>query len=413
MPRLLSINFDNVLFGLVCGYAFFIPLEQILDVWFGIDTVLKPYRVFALLIIGIFAIKLRFRATGNPQLKYDLFLYGIFAYGLIITGIRMVTSKFHLGYLFNDTFQLGLYLAVFVIMRHINLSMARVWTIIKFLSVGIVLNAMRFFYEFHILQTYTRTGGFMDNPNYLALSLAVLLLLIITQRVEFNTLKLKALWWFLLLFCGYVLILAGSATSLVVLAGCLVFLWTLYPLRQKIRLAALLLGLGLALGGGGWAFLQTQAPLLLAKRVQNKRNKEDNRMPLWKGVIRASQDSYFTGLGVGQFKGNFYRYYPEENNDLIRRIVQRNYFLSPHSDYLALLVVYGIVGLLCYLAFVFLSGRALLRNLRTALAPEHKRYYQFALMSLVALVLFGIGHENLNSALFWILLSNGSKVAFN
>ena len=236
MSRTLNINLDNILFGLACLYAFFIPLEKVLEVLFGIDTVLKPYRVMALLMLGLFALKLRYRATANLHLKRDIFLYAVFAYGVIITLVRMLTTKFYLGYLYNDTFQLGLYLATFIVLRHINLSRQRVWTILRWLTAGIIINALYLFNIQFFLRLFKRAGGMMDNPNYFALSIVFVLLMVVLERSRFTGIWRKVLWWIAIVFLLYMLILAGSRISFAILMACLLLAFALASFKDKLRM---------------------------------------------------------------------------------------------------------------------------------------------------------------------------------
>ena len=218
------------------------------------------------------------------------------------------------------------------------------------------------------------------------------------------------LWWITLLLLVYVFILAGSRTSLLVLLGALALMLVLTSARDKIRIVSVGLVVLVVVGIGGPSALDEMTPLRLLNRIEKKKSKDDPRIAIWKGVLLASEQNSFLGVGTGQFKGNFPKYYKEENNDLISRIVQRNYFLSPHSDYFAILVIYGAFGLVCYLVFLFLSGRSMLAAYTNASTPEHKQHYKFALLIFTVLVLFGVAHENLGSAFFWILLAIGTKV---
>jgi O-antigen ligase len=111
------------------------------------------------------------------------------------------------------------------------------------------------------------------------------------------------------------------------------------------------------------------------------------------------------GLGVGQFKGRFQEFYQEENHILIRRIIERNYFLSPHSDYMAILIIYGVVGLVFYLLFLLFTGRKIVFFIRNSISVQQKIHYQTSLLIFMILVMFGTTSESFNSALFWILLS--------
>lgn len=411
MRGIIKIDFDKLIHSLVCLYAFFIPLEKILEVFLGIDTVFKPYRVLAILIFAVFAVKMCYRWTRNTEIKKDVFLYLIFAYGLIITLYRMITTNFGMSHMLNDGFQTGLYVGVFVVMRHINLDMKRLLVVLKSLAIGVIANAFFVFYNFYVLQGYTRGSGMMDNPNFLAFSLLVVMLLMISRRSKLDNIYKKVAWAITLFFLAYVFIIAGSRTNLVILAIGLLINFFFSSGKDKRTLIGFGLITFFLLEIGGATSVRKSGPLILVQRTQRK-SAEDNRIPVWKGVLRASEATNYMGLGLGQFKTRFREFYYEENNLLIRRMIERNFFLTSHSDYLELLVVYGIPGLICYLIFLILSGRDLWYRLRSTSNPEHKIYYQFGLIVFVGLLLFGITSENFGSALFWILLGISTKIEF-
>ena len=408
----LNINLDNWIYKLLCWYAFFVPLEKILEVFFNIDTIFKPYRVLALAILLSFGIRTVYYRNKNQQLKQDFFLYLIFIYGLVITIYKLITTQFHLGYLYNDAFQIGLYLGVFVVIRHVNISSQQIRNILKFLTVGVLINAAYVFIKFYVLQGYRRDGGFMDNPNYLALSLVVAILLLIFRRAAFAGIYKKLLWLAILGLLGYVFIISGSRTGLLVLGITVLLSFYFLSMKEKTILICFSLVIGTMLIIGGMDKLKDTGPLFLVNRIDKKKSSEDVRIPIWKGVIKASQESNFTGLGIGQFKHRFHEFYYEENNDLIKRMVKRGYFLSPHSDYLALLVVYGIIGLLSYLIFLILTSKHILERLRKVNSNGEKTHLQYCFLIFISLILFGITAENFNHPLYWILLSTSTKLQF-
>ncbi|MBL4708654.1 MAG: O-antigen ligase family protein [Flavobacteriales bacterium] len=405
MKARINVNFDNLIHKLVCLYAFFIPFERVLKVFFSIDTILKPYRIVAILIILSFGLKLFFRWNSNKEIKEDIFLYLLFVYGLIITLFRMLTAKFYLGYLLNDLFQMGLYLAIFIVIRHINLNVKKVFTILKYLTVGIVLNSIYVFYSYYFLFHIRRQGGFMDNPNYLALSLVIAIVLLIMRRSEFKGTFRKILWTILVFFLGYVFTITGSRTGFVLLSVCFLIMFLFFSKKQKWAIFLIFIGLFTFFQIDSLSTYNNSSSLILVRRLKNKANTEDVRIPIWKGTIRAANASNFLGLGVGQFKGRFKEFYKEENNSQIRRMVERDYFFSPHSDYLAILVIYGLPGLIFYILFLALTGRKILYQVRSAIDIDQKTYYQYSLLILTIVVIFGITSESFNSALFWILLS--------
>jgi O-antigen ligase len=398
-----------MIFHLLCIYAFLIPLEQILEVLFSIETIFKPYRIAALLLIGIMSLRTLRRTSKNGNLGEDIYLYLIFAYGIVITLYRMMSTRFGLGHFYNDTFQMGLYLAVFIIIRHVNLTRQQIATIYKWLIAAILINALYIFNKFYFLRDFERHAGFMDNPNYLAFGLVI--------GITFTLLMIKprgllqyGLTLASLLIMSYIFMVAGSRTALVVLAMNIVLMIAFSSLKQKINLVLLSLLMIFLVGFRVIKGLEINQPLILLNRVQNASIEEDPRIPAWRGVIRASIQTNFIGLGIGQFKARFYEFYHGENTPLIRRVLSRGYFLSPHSDYLALLVTYGVIGLVFYLIFLTNSFRRIISQLRRAVDKSQKNYFQFSLITLMSIVLFGIAAENFNSALYWIILSLCTKM---
>lgn len=411
MSRKRAVNIDRLIINLLCCYALFVPLEFVLEVFFQIDTIFKPYRIFAILIIGCFALRTFFRWTPNRQFNQDIFLYIVFIYGLLITLIRMIQYVFNLGLFYNDTFQIGLYLGVFVVFRHIRIERRDVVRIIKFLILGVFLNAAYVFNSFFILNNFRRDGGLMDNPNYMALGILVAIVFLI-MRISSN----KGFWKkvagiALILFLGYIFILAGSRTAFAILVACGVLMLYFSPLRAKGGLIVVISVLIGVFAFGGLSYLQQKGPLALVSRVQ-KESSNDNRLPIWKGVVRGAEATTFTGLGIGQFKARFREFYEGENNDLIRRMMETGYFLSPHSDYLALLAIYGVVGLLSYLIFIALSLKEVYLKYRNSLNTKNHIDCQFSFLVLVSIILFGVTNENMISPLFWLLLMLSTRGHF-
>ena len=147
MSLVVNIYFDKILYRLLCLFALFVPLEHILEVFLGIDTIFKPYRIFAILIILTFVIRSFYKWTRNSEINQDIFLYAVFLYGVLITLLRMVTTNFNMGLFANDAFQLSLYLGVFFVLRHLPLNRGEISKIFKYLLAGITFNCGYFFYR--------------------------------------------------------------------------------------------------------------------------------------------------------------------------------------------------------------------------------------------------------------------------
>lgn len=411
MSRRIHIDLDKTIIRLLYAYAFLVPFETVLEVFFDVDTIFKPYRVTLLLIIAAFGLKAVRRWTPNGQIRNDIFLYLIFILGLLITAFRMISVPFNMPYFINDAFQISLYLALFLVIRHVSMNARTIRNVFFWLALGASVNGLYAFYNFYILQKFERSNGFMDNPNYFGLSLVVVLLFIVNWRLEISGLRNKVLATIMFIIVAYVLIISGSRTGLFVFIMGVLGNFYFSRLKEKRSLIKIIAVGALLLVIGGYNFLKTTGPLVVFNRIQTS-EREDNRIPIWKGVLRASESTYFMGMGIGQFKANFNKFYQDETNELLRRVLQRNYFLSPHSDYLSILVVYGVLGLASYLAFVFASLKELWFRLRLAAGDFNRLHYQFSFLIFLVLTLFGLTHENFFSPLFWVLLSLSTKLAF-
>ena len=127
----ISIDYNKVLVTLFCCFAFSMPFELILEVWFDIETILKPFRFLSLLIIGAFGIKVLQQGLYLDEKNYaDWFLYGVFIYGILISCWRMISGVFDMGLFINDSFQFSL----LAITYFIYIMFSSNWTFPNFYS---------------------------------------------------------------------------------------------------------------------------------------------------------------------------------------------------------------------------------------------------------------------------------------
>ena len=403
-------NVTKFRFYLLCTYAFLLPFEMVLDVLLGIDTVLKPYRVIALAIIGISILCIKkSRLKVNKDFNEDLFLYVIFVYGIIITFYSMVSTRFGISQFFNDTFQIGLYLAVFIIIKNLYLTRDNWLQLFKSLIAGIAINALYIYNNFFIIRNSSRQSGFMDNPNFVGLATAVSILFLLMHFNQIRKFASKVIIVGILFILLSTFLVAGSRISLLVLVlGCLLVTY-LGPAIRK-------LAVGLAIILAGFYFtinsdvFEGRSSYILVNRVKKTNEGGDPRFPLWRGAIRAAVATNFTGLGIGQFKARFGEFYAEEKNKIIRNFVTFGAGMSVHSDYFALLTEYGLIGMLSYIAFILLSLR---KNWLHSKVYDYdyrlKLTYQTNFIILFSLAIFGLASESFISPICWFLLSISTK----
>jgi O-antigen ligase len=408
---LIEINLDRAIFALLCLYALLVPFELALEILLGIKTIFKPYRIVCLLLIVLFGIKqLTSRELKTSvDLKTDVLLYALFGYGIMVSFISMIVAEFSLSKFYNEIFQTGLYISIFVIVKGTPLNEKKLRTLINYLVVGISLNALYVVYNYYWLRNLGRQSGFFDNPNYLSLSIifaiAAILIYLRELRLRSKLLLIAALPMLMAAFT-----IAGSrAGFFVIIAVLLVVLFYQNWLTKAIIAGGFLLFATYVFSTGDQFSRSSANQSVLASRLSDREIADDPRFPIWKGVIRASQQTYFIGLGLGQFEARFPEFYREENNLLIYEILNYGYHLSPHSDYMAVLITYGIIGLLLFLIFYFLSFLRLFRQLANNSGTQFYSLYQIQLAGLITVVLFGVASENFVSGLFWIILTLSTK----
>lgn len=414
---LININLNKVLFTLFCLYAFSMPFELILEILFDVDTIFKPFRVLSLAIIGVYGVQLiknGFRFTFDD--KNDLLLYLVFVYGIFISLYRIISQFFDFGYFYNQLFQTTLFFITYFIFKSIPLATQQALKILKYFMAGIIVNAFYIFNHFVILHIYGRQAGLTDNPNYASLGLLTVITFLVLklnlERQDLRSILKVAGIGLVTVFLLYINLLTGCRTGLIIFALASMFIFFFASWRKKVVLAFLSLFMALTLIPSNLDEANLGGPLILLKRLNQsiETGGEDVRYVVWRGVFRVLEQEGYGGMGIGQFKANFPKYFSDESNKLILEMVTRGYHLSTHNDFLALLSDFGIIGLLLYLIFLFYSFRKIALQLYTS--PRNRDVWflaQFNFIIFLSLIIFGLTAENFQHQLFWFLLMFSTK----
>jgi len=137
---------------------------------------------------------------------------------------------------------------------------------------------------------------------------------------------------------------------------------------------------------------------------------EDVRVVVWRGVFKTLEKEGYEGMGIGQFKAKFPKYFNNEPNQLIVAMVAYGYHLSPHNDYLAILADYGLPSLFLYILFLAIMLMKLFKKaIAYSASQEAKMLAQFSFLVFLCLILFGMASENFQHQLYWFLLMFTTK----
>ena len=227
---------------------------------------------------------------------------------------------------------------------------------------------------------------------------------------------MNVVWtFFLLIFLLYTFGIEGSRTGFVmfVLANFLIFFFS--SVKRKISLVLINGLIVLLLIPGQISNSTLNGPTILFERLNRSiEGEEDVRFVVWKGVFRVLEKEGYQGMGIGQFKSKFPKYFSGESNPLILAMTQYGYFLSTHNDFLAIVTDYGLPSLLFYFIFLILSFNKLWQQANFHRTDEEGEFLaQFCFIFFCCIVIFGLAAENFQHQLYWFLLMFTTKNYIN
>ena len=148
----MAIDFDRILISLFYLFAFSLSFELVFELFLSIETIFKPFRIVALFIVGVYGLKVLKQGVHlNRDDIHDVWLYGVFAYGLIISCVRIVSGPFSMSHFSNDVFQAVLLLAIFFIFKSTPMSIYNIHRCIKSYLWGVACNASYILFNLFIL----------------------------------------------------------------------------------------------------------------------------------------------------------------------------------------------------------------------------------------------------------------------
>ena len=403
MSLMISFRKHNLLIKLFCVYAFLIPFEHLLQVFLGIDTVLKPYRLIAIIIIiTFFFFYPRIRKSASHV--SDIWIYILFAYGVLLSFFVMMFGQFDLGRFLNDFIQIFLYLGVFFVVHQMKINNEEGFLLLSWLVAGITINSFYVGYKYFVLGDLSRQSGFMDNPNYFSLSISVAIIYILTKFREGGIGRYSLFFIGLTFYLLFVFLVAGSRAGLVALIMCLLLSFYFLNFGQKLLIIGMIICAPFFLLLSN-VEMNLDSGIVLFNRLEQMDASEDPRITLWNGAIKAASQTYFAGVGIGQFKARFAEFVDHNENETVRDVINQGGFLSTHSDYFGILANYGLIGLISYLIFLFLSFIRLNLKIFNAKNSRAKIILQYNLILLLSIIIFGIAAEEFLSPLYWFLIA--------
>lgn len=396
-------------------YAFLLPFEMLWLELFGVDTVLKPYRLVGLAVIGL---KIVSRSHPRTRVRIDVFdrsFLFIFTWGLLAAVFWYVFSgSGNLGWAVSDSILIFFAFFVYLVLKSETRRFATVEKLLDSFVLG-TLTSVVIYAGFFGSITSSRFQAFYDNPNRLAVAVTVCLTLIVA-RFLFGRVRRRALDYLwhggLFLFLSFILFFTGSKGALLGFAFSLVAFAVPLMVRSKrtgslnlsrvVTLLPVVVVAGLVVSTAYTQYEDSMAVQRYQMSAGQGSNSTNSRLDIWESAWNVAQDHYFLGVGTAQYRFYHRTYVRRLDNLRSPKIAEAD--LGTHSDYLNLLTSFGVLCTALYAWMLLLIHRGL--NLGLGRLQERDFYPMAAYLPvLVFLVVNAATHIMMGSPDYWFFMA--------
>ncbi|MBR9921783.1 MAG: hypothetical protein GYB31_13165 [Bacteroidetes bacterium] len=411
IPLIKETGENNWFFLLFCCYVFLAPFEDLLEYLYGIKTVFKPYRLFGIIILltGFFK---DFSKKPFFVFKYDLYITLFLVYGIVYTiFLYSIGNSIGFGNFVSTQLQTVFLFLILLTFKRMDFTYRQMQIILWCMVAGIFINSLIIVLDFYVLHLSSREKGLSDNPNYAAYGMVIAAnyLLYHVMKNKFKIFSVKNLIFIAMIIILFFTILATGSRGgfLLFLGSFFLMLFVLSSTKAKRQMLPMVGVLLLLLVN------TPQFQTLTSKATTFNRLKgatQDIRIPLAQAGFNAIEDSGGMGVGVAQMlhRPTFAKYIAPVDRNLVYAIEVRDKGLSLHNLYIEVMAETGFIGLGLMLFYFYQIFKFQWQNFRRNLA--YQGFHQFALVSFICLLVFGIGGKGLLGALFWFVITYCSKV---
>lgn len=387
---------------------FLFAFEQVYIVVGLSDSFLKPYRVAAFLGLALIATRREKLPTQLTRLLVGFL--AVYTWGVFLTLGRSVFLSTDIG---TTVHFLQLFLIGFGLL-YLGLNGIRQPEQINKLLILILLSAILsslIWFALNWGQHIYRASGFFRNPNHFAymLSLSMLIALyLLAQNLRRIGLSLVLLSWVFVSI--FLIVLTGSRGAIFTAAPAMVlFLFRYITEHGRGKGTRIFVGLSILIA------IAMSSPYLLQSGFFDGRLLErfsaaqietgSGRFDIWKAGLLAASDSFYFGIGMGQYI-NVHSYYINQVSGSVYSTVL-DYDLGLHSEFVSLLVEFGIFSLLAYLGCLFAIWRQIRRFSREF--PQWRRLGNILEAMFVLNFFFSMSQEMYIFPYYWVVIALGAS----
>ena len=396
-------KFDKILipsfFFLTCFEFFFVKI-------FGFDLIFKPYRIISIII----SVRLIFHKNIYLD-KYDLLHFLYISIGLLLSLLQSI--------FFNTSFAPTLnVLTHFIIMyvpciyiKNTIKDIKTLQNLIFVFLVGVYINALYCIFEFYFINTegFVRSSGFYRNSSHASCVLSVLFFYLV---LNYNK-RGKGIQKFLFKVINILLVLfaiistGGKTGVLTVLLSPFVFAF--YNWKKVAITVPVFLIISFIL----LVQLQNDNTMssVLSRYTLDEFIRGGGRFDIWKSATNLIADTYFIGVGWGQFI-NYSLEYAQELFSTSTKVVG-NFKLVTHNAFLQSIVEFGLFGFFIFLLIHLFFFKDTIKAYQLNGSRELSVFILFVFL---ATIIYNMTHDAFSSnfiILFYTFLILHYKITYN
>lgn len=399
----MSIKVSAISFFFLAATIFLFTFEQVLVVFLGIDSILKPYRVTVLVGI-VFLIMFPVKITSQVKV-ISLSLAGLYIFGAFIALLWVMVGSGSYERLVNQFVLFFIaycvYLMVVYNIRNVD-DLEKVFFVILF---SVFVSSVIWIISNAGIDSY-RASGFFRNPNHFAYNLGISILISI-----FLFIKAFGRWLFIIPLIINInisvilLLLSGSRSALLALVIVLLIAFYRYKNIGKYgNLKRILISVLIAVFLFGLINVVVDSQIipsrLLSRYEMENMAGASGRTDLIRSGVIAAIEYFGLGMGMGQYMEYHQQYIQQVSGYVYRTVLE--YDLGLHNEYLVLFVEFGVMPLLLYFFIIYLMWRSVRYFYKNM--PQYSMYAIIVEGLLLFDIIFSFSQEMYAFPSHWLVL---------
>lgn len=380
---------DKILRALILITVFLFPFYLIRFSIFGIPTTLIEVVIYMLFLVWLMFF---LRHKSNIYLAYrtinenkTVFIgLVLFIFGALLASILSENQKISFGIFKAYFFDPILFFIVFIstfnqkkIKEALEVLVLSALSILFISELSLILGKLSVF--FSPITYDLRFKGIFNSPNFLAMSMAPLIL--ISFYFIFNTQNktLKSLWWAVLILAAPPFIFTFSYSAFLGVFIALIFSAFFYAKKKmKIILPIFIFIIGTIL-----FISQVSSEKMQNILITDGRSSFVSREMVWSSAADILKDNYIFGIGPGMFQKYYLDYQSKFDTQYLEWAIP-----YPHNVFLAFWVQNGLIGFLGFLIILFWIWKRIWK--RSDLSLERSDLFALVLSFFIYFLIHGM-----------------------